>query len=209
MRHRHGDMLVKLRAHPRSAEFQAWFHAHRSEAETLTGDYYRAAGPRFTTAQEIVSGIGASLGGGRWNPPGATRVIYLSREPETALREANEHFRYHGLPVSKGLPKVVVAVGLVLGSVLDLTDAAAFETLPGGIEALLAEDWRAVMARGHEATTQAFGRAAFASGLHGILVPSKPDPNGVNLLVFPARLTKKWRAVVRNAADLDNLGRPE
>ena len=199
---------MKLRAHPRATEFLAWFLARRPDAKPLTGDYYRAAGPRFTTAREIVSGVGAARGGGRWNPPGAMKVIYLSREPETALREANEHFRYHGLPVSEGLPKVIVAVGLVLWSVLDLTDAAAFETLPGGVEALLAEDWRAVMARGHEATTQAFGRAAFASGLHGILVPSKPDPSGVNLLVFPGRLTKKWRVTVLNAADLDKLGRP-
>ena len=106
---------MKLRAYPRSAEFLAWFLARRPDAKPLTGDYYRAAGPRFTTAREIVSGIGASLGGGRWNPPGAVKVIYLSREPETALREANEHFRYHGLPVSEGFPKVIVAVGLVLG----------------------------------------------------------------------------------------------
>jgi len=197
---------VKLRAHPRSAEFLAWFHARKSDAKHLTADYYRAAGPRYTTAGEIVSGVGASLGGGRWNPPGAMRVVYLSREPETALREANEDFRYHGVPILNGFPKVIVAVGLVLRSVLDLTSATAFETLPGGAAAFFAEDWRAVMARGHEATTQAFGRASFASGLHGVLLPSKPEPGGVNLIVFPARLTKKWRVIVLNAAELDKLG---
>ncbi len=199
---------MKLRAHPRSAEFLAWFRARKSVTKPLTANYFRAAGPQFTTAAEIVSGVGASLGGGRWNPPGVMRVVYLSREPETALREANEDFRYHGLPVLNGFPKVIVAIELVLGSVLDLTAATAFETLPGGAAALLAEDWRAVVARGHEATTQAFGRASFASGLHGVLLPSKPEPGGVNLIVFPARLTKKWRVTVLNAAELDKLGSP-
>ena len=71
---------------------------------------YRVAGPRHTTAAEIVSGEGAHLGGGRWNPVGQMKVVYLSRDPETAMKEALEHFRYHALPISAALPKVIVAV---------------------------------------------------------------------------------------------------
>lgn len=55
---------------------------------------------------------------------------------------------------------------------------------------LLAEDWRAVMNAGNEATAQAFGRAAFETGLSGLIVPSKAHPGGVNMLIFPERMAK-------------------
>lgn len=198
---------MKLREHPRSSEFSAWLAKQMSNATTFSGEFYRVAGPRHTTAKDIVSGIGAYKTGGRWNPPGVMNLVYLSVESETALREANEHFRYHGLPVWKGMPRVVVAVRAALDAVLDLTTAAAASSLPEPLQSLLAEDWRAIMVRGDEATSQAIGRAAYQAGVQALLVPSKPDPNGVNLLVFPEHLAKKSQLEVLNPDDLDKLGK--
>jgi RES domain-containing protein len=134
-------------------------------------------------------------------------VVYLSEQPETALREANEHFRYHNLPLWHGMPRVIVAVRAVLDVVLDLTASEIAGSLPEPMATFLAEDWRAIMNRGDEATAQAMGRAARAAALQGLRVPSKPDPTGINLLVFPDALTEKSRLEVLNADDLDKLGR--
>ena len=161
-------------------------------------------GSEFT----IVSGEGGLYGGGRWNSSGAMKIVYLSAAPETALREANEHFRARNLPVSNGFPKVVVSVAVKLERILDFTDPAVVGLMPEAPASLLAEDWRALMARGEESASQAIGRAIFKAGLQGLLVPSKPEPNGINLLVFPDHLTKKCRLEVLNAAELDKLGKP-
>jgi RES domain-containing protein len=198
---------VKLREHPRSTELSAWFAEQVSNAKPLSGEFYRVAGPRHTTAMDIISGMGAFIGGGRWNPPGVMNVVYLSVESETAMREANEHFRYHNLPIWTGMPRIVVAIRAALEAVLDLTSIAAAGLLPESMQSLLAEDWRAIMGRGDVATTQAMGRAAHQAGVQALLVPSKPDPNGINLLVFPERLTQKSRLEVLNAGALDKLGR--
>ena len=112
---------MALKQHPRSADFLKWFTTNKKEATPLEDIFFRVAGPRHTTAAEIVSGIGAQKAGGRWNPIGEMRVVYLSREAETALREAFEHYRYFNLPVSQALPKVVVSVAVKLERVLDLT----------------------------------------------------------------------------------------
>jgi RES domain-containing protein len=198
---------VKLREHPRSPEFLAFFTEQSSNAKPLSGEFYRVAGPRHTTAKDIISGIGAYIAGGRWNPPEVMNVVYLSRDSETALREANEHFRYFNLPVWQGMPRVVVAVRADIESVLDLTTTEAARILPESMKSLLAEDWRAIMDRGDESTTQAIGRIAYQAGIQAILVPSKPDPNGINLLAFPGLLTRKLQLEVLNADALDKLGR--
>lgn len=196
-----------MKQHPRYAEFAAWCTIQACKAKPLVGEYFRAAGPRHTTAIDIVSGVGGLKSGGRWNSKGFTKIVYLSVAPETALREANETFRYRNLSVSKGLPKVVVTVAVKLERVLDFTDATLASLLPEMMPSLLATDWRALMARGEESASQAMGRAAYNAGLQGLIVPSKPDPTGVNLLIFPERLTRQCRLRVLNAAELDNLGK--
>jgi RES domain-containing protein len=196
------------RLHPRSAAFLKCLSHQKNLAQPFEAELYRVAGPRHTTPEDIVSGIGALLAGGRWNPIGEMKVVYLSQEPETATKEALEHFRYHALPVSNALPKVIVAVKVKIERLLDLTTPALSEDLPVSIPELLAEDWRALMSRNMESASQAVGWAAYAAGFQGMKVPSKPDPTGTNFLVFPETLTKQCRLEVINAADLDKLGKP-
>jgi hypothetical protein len=73
---------------------------------------------------------------------------------------------------------------------------------------LVAADWRALMSRNVESASQTLGRVAYAAGLQGLKVPSRPDPKGINVLVFPENLTMACRLEVMNADELDNLGRP-
>src|SRR5581483_865884 len=192
--------------HPRSAAFLRWCSRNRDLARELDMEAYRVAGPRHTISTDIVSGMGAFLAGGRWNPVGQMKVVYLSHEPETAMKEALEHFRYHALPISTALPKVIVAVHVKIERSLDLTDSAIGADFPIPISELLAEDWRAMMAKDVEPASQAVGWAAFAAGFQGLKVPSKPDPTGMNLVIFPERLVKGNRLEVLNAGELDKLG---
>jgi RES domain-containing protein len=185
-----------------------WFIGRKPRARALDAEFYRVAGPRYTTAADISSGKGAYIAGGRWNPVEEMKVVYLSREPETAMTEALEHFRYHHLPISAALPKVLVAVAVRLDRLLDLTDPAVAAGIPLPVTELLAEDWRALMAGRKEPGSQAVGRAAYAAGIQGLAVPSKPALAGVNLLVFPENLTRRCRLEVLNAIDLERLGKP-
>jgi RES domain-containing protein len=106
------------------------------------------------------------------------------------------------------MPKVIVTVAVDAPAVLDLTDRVLQATMPIPMSALLAEDWRAAMSAGREAAPQAFGRAAFAAKLSGLVVPSKPHRDGVNVLVFPQRLVKGDVLRVLEPDLLENIGKP-
>lgn len=123
------------------------------------------------------------------------------------MSEALEHFRYYNLPDAEGLPKVVVSVDVALDDVLDLRAGFLDADSRKLIAEFLAEDWRALNARSEESASQAFGRASFANGLQGIIVPSKPARNGANLLVFPDTLSRNHCLEVQNAHELDRLGK--
>ena len=197
---------MKLKAHPRYDQFKQWFDDHRADAGRLAETYHRTAGPTRATAEEIVDGLGAFNGGGRWNPPGVMKVVYLSREPETSMHEANAKARRYGLPLD--MPKVTVAVRVEVELALDLTLAAIGRILPETMPNLLAEDWEAVMNAGDEPTAQAMGRAAFGAGLQGLVVPSSADPKGLNLVIFPQRFAKGCVLRVLNPELLEKLGYP-
>lgn len=53
------------------------------------GEYYRVCKPDWTDCGDTAF----SLRGGRWNPPGEYRVLYLNRTVRMAALQAHEHFR--------------------------------------------------------------------------------------------------------------------
>ena len=116
---------------------------------------------------EIASGEGARIHGGRWNPMGSFRAVYLSDSPETALQEYLARARRMKWPDHKSLPMVMAGIGVKASRILDLTQpelAPAIEVFLKGKKM----HWRSIQDR-REAASQAIGRAARSAGFQGLL----------------------------------------
>lgn len=130
-------------------------------AINYSGRLYRALNPVY--AREPMSGRGAELYGGRFNPKGVP-ALYASTSVMTALREANQ--------VGDLQPTTLVAYRAEIEAVFDAGDTASLATM-GLDEAALADStWRDQMRSSGEARTQRFARELIAQGCHGLLVPS-------------------------------------
>ena len=151
------------------------------------GKLYRALNPIYTRAP--LSGRGAELYGGRFNPKG-TPALYTSLSVITALREANQ--------VGNLQPTTLVSYDAEIGQVFDSRDEQAL--LAVGIDAIMLADnsWRDQMKATGETVTQAFARRLIALGHYGLLVKSFASgatADDVNLVLWtwgdalPSRLT--------------------
>lgn len=145
----------------------------------------RSIVPRFATELDLITGEGARIHGGRWNPPGVASV-YASESPETAMAEALATVRYYCLPVHAFAPRCFVSMSFDLERVLDLTDGETRRRIAYSRRRMVDTDWRAQMAAGIMPLTQLVGRAAAESGLDGLLVPSAARRDGKNIVAFPA-----------------------
>ena len=145
-------------------------------ASTYSGKLYRALNPVF--AGEPMSGRGAELYGGRFNPRGVP-ALYLSTSVLTALREANQ--------VGDLQPTTLVCYRAEIEMIFDTSDTAALEA-EGLDEAALADPtWRDQMRMAGEARTQRFARELIAKGYCGLRVRSfakGSGPNDVNLVLW-------------------------
>ena len=142
----------------------------------FVGLLYRALNPVY--ARDPLSGRGAALYGGRFNPKG-TPAIYASLSPVTALREANQ--------VGALQPTTLVAYEADVRPVFDARDAqalAGFAMTPGDLASLA---WRDEMIANSESGTQAFARRLIAAGHAALLVPSYARgaaPADLNLVLW-------------------------
>lgn len=135
------------------------------------GRLYRALNPVY--AREPLSGRGAALYGGRFNPKG-TETLYAALDPATALREANQ--------VGDLQPTVLVSYKADLGPVFDTRDADGLVSHGLTTEALANPGWRAAMLDGRPVPTQDFARALISDGYVGLLVRSfAPGTSATNL----------------------------
>ncbi len=125
------------------------------------GKLYRALNPIF--AREPLSGRGAALYGGRFNPKGAP-ALYLSLLAMTALREANQ--------VGNLQPTTLVSYDAAIDAIFDCRDAAALAAENMTADALAAPTWRDEMKVAGEAKTQGFARRLMKTGHSGLLVRS-------------------------------------
>jgi RES domain-containing protein len=130
-------------------------------AGVYRGKLYRALNPIY--AREPLSGRGAELYGGRFNPKG-TPALYCSLTVLTALREANQ--------VGNLQPTTLVSYDAEIEGVFDASDAAAL--LAEGMDAAALADptWRDQMKVTGEARTQSFVRAILAKGYRALFVRS-------------------------------------
>jgi RES domain-containing protein len=125
------------------------------------GKLYRALNPIHARAP--LSGRGAELYGGRFNPKGVP-ALYTSLSVLTALREANQ--------VGSLQPTTLVSYDAQIEALFDSRDAALLTTEGMDATALADPGWRDQMRSDGEAGTQAFARRLIAAGYNGLLVRS-------------------------------------
>lgn len=109
-----------------------------------------------------LSGEGARIHGGRYNPPGSHPTLYLCTTRECVVAEASHAAERQALAIADLLPREFYRYCVDLSRVLDLTDEPTRRVLAVDLPELTG-DWK---------TTQAIGLAAYEEGFHGILSPS-------------------------------------
>ncbi|MGM4912993.1 RES family NAD+ phosphorylase [Rhizobium sp. 768_B6_N1_8] len=125
------------------------------------GKLYRALNPIY--ARQPLSGRGAELYGGRFNPKGMP-ALYTSLSVLTALREANQ--------VGSLQPTTLVSYEADIERVFDTRDEVALQALGIDAETIAAASWRDEMKEKGEARTQNFAYRLVSDGYHGLLVRS-------------------------------------
>jgi RES domain-containing protein len=151
------------------------------------GPLYRALNPIY--AREPLSGRGAELYGGRFNPKGVP-ALYSSLSVVTALREANQ--------AGSLQPTTLVAYDAEIEDIFDSRDEDALKAEGMNPSALVDTTWRDQMKVSGEARTQTFARRLMANGFNALLVksfaPGATDRD-LNLVLWrwsdgrPSRLT--------------------
>ncbi len=166
------------RLHPDSHQILEKVRRCANAAQPFSGKCYRSTSLEFMAKEDLLSGAGSKKYGGRWNPPGIA-AIYLSTSQETAFLEfKGQHQRYE-LRRRPPYPRVFHCLEVRLRGVLDLTDGRIRQRLQISRTRMVQEDW---------ALAQAVGSAAFEQCLEALLVPSRVDLRGSNLVIFPANL---------------------
>ncbi len=123
---------------------------------------YRAHDPRWSF--KPLSGGGAAVHGGRFNPQGAP-ALYLSLDPMTALKEAAQGFAH------KFEPCVLCTYEIDCDDVIDLRGEK--ERRGAGVAMdEMACAWFAEAAAGREPASWRLARTLIASGAAGLLAPS-------------------------------------
>ncbi len=90
----------------------------RAHLTPFTGTGYRHLSPKY----DPLSGEGARINGGRFNPPGSFPVLYLCLTRSCALAELRRAGDRQSIGVEGLLPRDLYRYHVALDGVLDLTD---------------------------------------------------------------------------------------
>jgi RES domain-containing protein len=163
-------------------------------AAEYRGKLYRTLNPIF--AREPLSGRGAELYGGRFNPKGVP-ALYSSLSVMTALREANQ--------IGSLQPTTLLSYDAEISQVFDCRDEAALAAEGMDASGLQDATWRDQIKVRGEARTQTFARRLMAAGYHALLVSSfapGASADDLNLVIW------RWGAVAPSRLVLiDDEGR--
>jgi RES domain-containing protein len=156
-----------------------------SEFSSWSGVIFRSAAIAHASAADLISGRGAEIAGGRWNPPGL-RTVYGSLNPGLSVDESlGAVLRGYGFAPEDLHPRVLAGIEVKLEAVFILDPAKPFpEWLD--YDQMLKVDWRAENEEGRETTSQALGRAVAARG--EALITGSSVRTGMNIALFPDSL---------------------
>jgi RES domain-containing protein len=144
--------------------------------------YWRMLAPKW--AHDPLSGAGAALRGGRFNPPGMP-ALYMSEDFSTAVAEYEQDLGIR--------PGTLCAYDVRSERIADLTDARNLEAL-NIVAAVLREQWKQIaFIEKRSPSTWSLCERLVSKGLHGIRVPSV-QAVGSNLVL--------WRWNTENAASV-------
>lgn len=125
-----------------------------------------------------MSGEGARIQGGRWNPAESFPTLYVGLTEDIVAAEFRRLALRSGRSTADFLPRQLYEIDVRLQLVLDLTDCEQVAVLGVDAADLMSDDLR---------TCQALGDAAHYLGTEAILAPSAAG-TGVALAVFTDRL---------------------
>ena len=127
-------------------------------------------------ASQPLSGDGAALRGGRWNPVGQP-ALYFSESHGTAIAEYNQDLVR---------PGTLAAYDLASDSIADLCAPRTRAEL-GVPDAVLRAPWKDMLDAGHEPPGWALAQRLMRKGVDGIRVPSA-QVSGTNIVIW------RWNA---------------
>lgn len=141
-----------------------------------SGTVYRCV----SSARDPLSGEGARLNGGRWNPKGLFPTIYLAQPFTTCVEEMRRTAEAAGMSLDRLIARGYIANTITVQDldVLDLRDDAALHQVGLDRADLNGYDWSACQAVGH---------AAWFLAQSGLIAPSATG-QGVVLAAFEERL---------------------
>ncbi|UNC16320.1 RES domain-containing protein (plasmid) [Acidiphilium multivorum] len=145
-------------------------------AASYKGLLYRAINPIY--AVDPMSGEGARIYGGRFNPRGVP-AIYCSISVMTAVREANQAGALQ--------PTTLVSYDAEIERVFDARDVSAVEAEGFSPGTLASQTWRDEMKAGKQSQTQVFASRLIAKNYCALLVPSYvagATPSDLNLVLW-------------------------
>jgi RES domain-containing protein len=167
---------------------------------TLQGDFFRSVAFRYFHPDDVISGEGTRLHGGRFVPVGV-RAVYASLEEETALREVTSRRRALGgrSQISIGeYPRMTYVLSVATNRNLDLA-----VTLPSE----LANVVRLCLRGPGYSASQELAAMWISEGINSVVFPSA-TASGRNVAVYLANAAA-GSVTVRNRAEvLAALRRP-
>lgn len=125
--------------------------------------------------RDPLSGTGARIQGGRWNPPDSFSVLYLAADPATVIAEFQRLAGRQGIDPSAFLPRAMYSYDVNLSALLDLTRPESRGAVGLPESDLRSDDLTAC---------QAVGEAAYVCRRSGVIAPSATGV-GVVVAVFP------------------------